>query len=136
MLRTFMIIMSRTLATAAVAIVFAGTSWAGNVEARFGNTVVAKSSDGSVTKVWYNKDKSLIAKVEAPGKPAVDSKGTWRVDGDKVCLTYDTAFGAFEANKERCVPLSGDKVGDSWKLKSKDAAGKDVDLEVTIVSGR
>jgi hypothetical protein len=129
------ITLSRLIATAVVATGFIGASWAGNIEARFGNTIVAKSSDGTVTKVWYNKDKTLTAKVEAPGKPAVNSKGIWRVDADKVCITAETAFGPFEANKERCVPLNGDKVGDSWKLKSKDAAGKDIDMEVTIVSG-
>ena len=127
---------SRSIVAAAITVGVVGASWAGNIEARFGNTVVAKSSDGTVSKVWYNKDKTLAAKLEAPGKPAVNSKGTWRVDGDKLCLTYDTAFAMFEANKERCVPLGGDKVGDSWKLKSKDAAGKEIDIEVTIVSGK
>lgn len=126
----------RLLATAAVAVASVGACWAGNIEARFGNTVVAKSSDGSVTKVWYNKDKTLTAKVEAPGKPAVTGKGKWRMDGDKVCFTYDSSFGMFEANKERCVPVSGDKVGDSWKVKTKDAAGKDVEVEVSIVAGK
>ena len=126
----------RTLAVAVAAIGFVAPSWAGNIEARFGNTVVAKSSDGTVTKVWYNKDKTVAAQAEIPGKPAVTSKGKWRVDGDKLCITYETAFAMFEANKERCVPLSGDKVGDNWKLKAKDAAGKDIEVDVTIVSGK
>ena len=129
------ITLSRLLATAVVAAGFIGATWAGNMDVRFGNTVVAKSSDGTVTKVWYDKDKTMAVEVEAPGKPAVTSKGMWRVDGDKVCITAETAFGPFEANKERCIPLNGDKVGDSWKMKSKDAAGKDTDVEVSIVSG-
>jgi hypothetical protein len=126
---------NRLIATAAVVVASIGMSWAGNLEARFGNTVVAKTSDGTVTKVWYAKDNTLTARVEAPGKPAATGKGKWRKDGDKVCFTYDSSFGMFEANKERCVPVSGDKVGDSWKLKTKDAAGKEIDVEVSIVAG-
>ena len=130
------ITLSRLIAASVVATGFIGATWAGNIEARFGNTIVAKAADGTVTKVWYNKDKTLAAKIEAPGKPAVDSKGVWRVEGDKVCITADAAFGPFEANKERCVPLNGDKVGDSWKSKAKDGAGKEIDMEVSIVSGQ
>ena len=58
------------------------------------------------------------------------------VDGANVCLTADETFGPFEKAKERCVPLNGDKVGDSWKSKSVDAAGKPVDVDVSIVAGQ
>jgi hypothetical protein len=126
---------TRILATAVAGAFFIGAAWAGNIEARFGNTVVAKAPDGTTSKFYYSKDNTFTAKVEQPGKPAVNAKGKWRVDGANVCITSDTAFGPFEANKERCIPLSGDKVGDTWKGKSMDAAGKPVDVDVTIVAG-
>jgi hypothetical protein len=129
-------IMTRTLATAAAAIMLVGAAWAGNIEARFGNTVVAKAPDGTVTKFHYDKAGTFTVTSEQPGKPAVSSNGKWRKDGDKVCLTADKTFGPFEAGKERCVPLMGDKVGDTWKSKSVGADGKPVDVDVTIVAGQ
>ncbi len=127
---------SRILTAAAAGMLFVGAAWAGNIDARFGNTVVAKAPDGTVTKFHYDKPDTFTATIEQPGKAAVNASGKWRVDGSNVCLTATTAFGPFEANKERCVPLNGDKVGDTWKSKSIDATGKPVDVDVSIVAGR
>jgi hypothetical protein len=106
------------------------------MEARFGNTVLAKAADGTTTKFHYEKDGTFTAVIEQTGQPQVTAKGKWRQDGDQLCLTSDTTFGPFEANKEACVPMTGDKVGDSWKSKSRDAAGNVVDVDVSIVAGR
>ena len=125
----------RIIALASAGLLVAGAAHAGNIDARIGNTVVAKAPDGTVTKFHYAKPDTFTATVEQPGKPAANTKGKWRVDGDKVCLTAEATFGPFEANKERCVPLQGDKVGDTWKSKSLDAAGKPVDVDVSIVAG-
>ena len=127
---------TRVFATAAAAILLAGAAWAGNMEARYGNTVVAKAPDGSVTKFHYDKAGTFTVTAEQPGKPPVSTKGKWRVEGDKVCLTAEASFGPFEAGKERCVPLMGDKVGDTWKSKGMGADGKPVDVDVTIVAGQ
>lgn len=127
---------TRTIAMSAAALLLAGAAWAGNIEARFGNTVVAKAPDGTVTKFHYDKAGTFTATSEQPGKPAVSTKGKWRVDGANVCLTADATFGPFEAGKERCVPLMGDKVGDTWKSKSIGADGKPVDVDVSIVAGQ
>src|SRR5262245_1157178 len=97
--------LTRILISAAAALLLAGAAWAGNMEARFGNTVVATAPDGTVTKFHYDKAGTFTATITQPGKPAVTAKGKWRQDGDKLCLTSDTAFGPFEANKEACVPL-------------------------------
>jgi len=113
-----------------------GLAWAGTMEARFGNTVVATAPDGTVTKFYYDADGKVAAKVETGGKIVLESKGKWRQDGAKLCLTFDATFGPFEANTERCVPLNGDKVGDTWPSASKDAAGNPVAISVTIVAGR
>ena len=128
--------LSKIFAAATAVLLLAVTAWAGNMDARFGNTVVAKAPDGTVTKFHYEKDGTFTAKVEQPGKPAQNAKGKWRQDGDKLCITSEATFGPFEAGKERCVPLMGDKVGDTWKSKSLDASGKPVDVDVTIVAGR
>ena len=99
--------LTRILATLVAGAFLIGAAWAGNMEARFGNTVVATGPDGTVTKFWYKKDGTFTAKAEQPGQAALNPKGKWRQDGDKLCITSDTSFGPFEANKERCVPADG-----------------------------
>jgi len=127
--------LTRIVATLVAGAFLIGAAWAGNMAARIGNTVVATAPDGTVTKFWYKADGTFTAKVAQPGKPVVDTKGKWRQDGDKLCITSEAAFGPFEANKERCVPLMGDNVGDKWKSQSLGADGKPVEVDVTIVAG-
>lgn len=127
---------TRAFAATAATVLLVAAAWAGNMEARYGNTVVAKAPDGTVTKFHYNKDGTFAASSQQPGKPAVNTKGKWRVQGDQVCLTPEAAIGPFEASKERCVPLMGDKVGDTWKSQSVGADGKPVAVDVTIVAGQ
>jgi hypothetical protein len=126
----------KRLIVLSASVLLATAAWAGNMDARIGNTVVAKAPDGTVTKFYYEKGGSFTATIEEPGKPTATVKGKWRQDGDKLCVTSEAAFGPFEANKERCLPLLGDKVGDTWKSKGRDAAGNEVDVVVTIVAGR
>ena len=113
-----------------------GTAFAGSMAARFGNTVVATSPDGSVTKFFYDADGKVAVTIEAGGKTVLTSKGTWRQDGTKVCLTLDPGFGPFVTGTERCIPLNGDKIGDSWTTPGVDAAGKPISVAVSIVQGR
>jgi hypothetical protein len=127
---------ARLIAAAFAGLVLFGSAFAGNMDARYGNTVVATYPDGSTTKFYYNADKTFTVKAEKDGKVLAESKGTWRQDGDKLCLTAETTFGPFEAGKERCVPLMGDKVGDSWPTPGKDANGNDITINVKIVAGR
>jgi len=126
----------RVAAAAAIGAFLVVPALAGNMEARFTNTVVTKAPDGTIVKVFYDKPDTFLATIDQPGKAAAHANGKWRVNGDKLCLTSETPFGQFEANKEGCVTLMGDKVGDTWQLPSKDAAGKDIKLDVTIVAGR
>lgn len=129
-------IFTRVAAAAVAFVVLLGSALAGNMQARFGNTVVATNPDGSMTKFYYNADKTFTAKAEAGGKVLLETKGTWRQDGDKLCLTAETTLGPFEGGKERCVPLMGDKVGDKWTSPGKDAKGNDITINVEIVAGR
>jgi hypothetical protein len=129
-----MSIPTRVLTTAVAGVFFVGAAWAGNMEARFGNTVVAKDPDGTVTKVFYDKPDTFTATIERPGKPVAKAKGKWHADAKKICVTSDVAFGPFDANREGCVLLRGDKVGDKWQVPDKDDAAKMTD--VSIVAGR
>ena len=122
-------------AVAILATLFVGPALAGSMEVRFGNTVVATYPDGSTSKFFYNKDGTLTAKYTQSGK-VTDTTGKWRVDGVNVCITVQAAMTIFEAGKERCVPLNGDKVGDKWTIPLKDTSGKDITVNVTIVAGR
>ena len=127
-----------TRLAAAVAILAAlldGPALAGSMEGRFGNTVVSTYPDGSTMKVFYNKDGTLSAKL-TQGAKVTDTTGKWRVDGANVCLTMQATVAIFEAAKERCVVLNGDKVGDKWQITAKDASGKDITVNATIVAGR
>jgi hypothetical protein len=123
------------LAAASILSALSMSAFAGSMDARIGNTVVATNPDGSTVKFYYNADNTFTAKAEAGGKTLLESKGTWRQDGDNLCLTSDTTFGPFEAGKERCVPLMGEKVGDKWETPGKDAEGNDISIKVEIVAG-
>lgn len=113
----------------------AGTALAGSMEARFGNTVLISGDQGE-TKLFYNEDNSFTATVSPKDGAMIESKGTWRIEGDQVCITPERAFLIFEAGKERCVPLQGEKVGDSWQTTSKGPDGQDVTATISIVAGR
>ncbi len=122
-------------AAALLTTLFLAPAFAGNMEVRFGNTVVATYPDGSTTKFFYNKDGTFTGKLTQAGKDS-NTAGKWRVDGANICITAQTTFTIFEAGKERCVPLNGDKVGDKWQVTTKDPSGKDTTVNVTIVAGR
>jgi hypothetical protein len=113
-----------------------GIAFAANVEARFGNTVLVAYPDGTAVKFFYNAVKTFSAKIEKDGNVLAETKGTWRVDAANICLTSEAPFGPFEPGKERCVPLQGDKVGDTWTVPGKDAKGNDIVATGKIVAGR
>ena len=113
---------SKLFSVCLVAALFAaGTALAGSMAARFGNTVVVTYPDGAIIKFFYNQDSTFSATAEAGGKTVAQTTGKWRQDGDKLCVKADTDFGAFKGGEERCVPLQGDKVGDTWQTKINDS---------------
>ena len=96
---------------------------------RYGNTVVAKGADGKeIGRTYYNADGSYTRKT-ADGK---ESKGTWKMDGGKVCLTQtDPAPPAGTAAV--CLPFPGAKnVGDSWDVALPDGTK----VTATLQKGR
>ena len=92
---------------------------------RYSNTVVAKTADGKEAgRTYYNADGSFTRKT-----PAGETKGTWKLEGDKICVTQ-TAPAAAPAV---CLPFPGAKiVGDSWEVTLPDGTK----LTVTLQQGR
>ncbi len=90
---------------------------------RFGNTTVATDASGAQSKLYYNADHTFTAKA---GTMSV--KGTWKVDGDKVCLSYDPAPPGMAS--PNCLPVAAHNVGDTWTVG--DGAQK---RTVTLVKG-
>ena len=129
----------RMIVIAALATGIALPAFAGNIKARFGNTMLATRPSGTTMKLWYNKDHTFTGELLAAGAPmTMQTSGKWRVDGDKICVTPDNPPGSESAPKrpETCAPLKGDKVGDTWKTTVKDIDGKSVTQTVKIVKGR
>lgn len=92
----------------------------GTVSTRFGNTVVSKG-DGPEVHTYYNADGTFTGKVIGM---KLTLKGTWKVDGDKLCLTYDPPPPTVK--NPVCVPNEEHAIGDTWM------AGK---RTVTLVQG-
>ena len=86
---------------------------------RYGNTTIATESNGTQTKLYYKADGTFTGK-----QGSLDFKGTWKVDGGKVCLKFDRAVPGYA--EPFCPAIEAHKVGDSWK-----AAGR----TVTLVKG-
>jgi hypothetical protein len=86
---------------------------------RYGNTTVAKG-DHEV-HMYYSANHTFTGKVVDVG---FDLKGTWAVNGDTLCLTYDPAPPTIR--NPQCQPVTPHKVGDSW------TAG---DRTVTLIQG-
>ncbi|MES1991380.1 MAG: hypothetical protein V4441_10575 [Pseudomonadota bacterium] len=129
----------RMIVTAALLTGMSLPAFAANIEVRFGNTMLATRPSGTTMKLWYNKDHTFTGELQAAGAPmAMQTSGTWRVDGNKVCVTPDNPPGSESAPKrpESCAPLKGDKVGDKWQTTVKDIDGKPVMQTVEIVKGR
>jgi hypothetical protein len=88
---------------------------------RFGNTTVAHTESGHEVHMYYKSDHTFTGKVVDVG---FDLKGTWAVDGSKLCLTYDPAPPT--VTNPQCQPIVAHKLGESWTSDGR---------AVTIVEG-
>ena len=86
---------------------------------RYGNTTVSTDTKGVETKVYYNADHTFTFK-----SGAQSGKGTWKVDGANICLTYETPMAGVP--NPLCLPVTAHKVGDTWTVG---------DRTVTLVQG-
>lgn len=74
---------------------------------RYGNTTISTDAKGVETKVYYNADHTFTFKSGAQA-----GKGTWKVDGGNICLTYETPQPGVP--NPLCLPVAAHKVGDTW----------------------
>jgi hypothetical protein len=122
--------MKRILAGFAVAAMSASLAFAADdpMASRYGNTIVISGPDGKeVGRVYYDADHKVVRKM-ADGK---EVKGTWAMEGGKLCfLQTDPAPKPEEA--KQCNDFPGAKaVGDSWEVTT--PMGK---LKATLQKGR
>ena len=74
---------------------------------RYGNTTVSTDAQGVETKVYYNADHTFTFK-----SAAQSGKGTWKLDGANICLTYETPMAGVP--NPLCLPVTARKVGETW----------------------
>ena len=74
---------------------------------RYGNTTVSTDTKGVETKVYYKADGTFTFK-----SGTTTGKGTWKVEGGTICLTYEAAPTGMP--NPLCVPVTAHKVGDTW----------------------
>jgi hypothetical protein len=95
---------------------------------RYGNTVVITGPDGKeVGRIYYDADKKVSRKM-ADGS---EVKGTWALEGTKLCFAQ-TAPAPKPEEAKQCSDFPGAKnVGDSWDVVT--PQGK---LKATLTKGR
>lgn len=95
---------------------------------RYGNTVVTTTADGKEAgRSYYDADGKFSRTT-----PAGTVKGTWKLDGDKVCITQTEPAPAAGATPT-CIPANGGKkAGDSWDVTLPDGTK----LKATLQKGR
>lgn len=74
----------------------------------FGNTVISKGN-GPEVHTYYNADGTVTGKIIGM---KLSLKGTWKVDGDQLCLTYTPPPPT--VRNPICVPNEEHKIGDTW----------------------
>jgi len=97
---------------------------------RYGNTLVIKGPDGKeIIRLYYDQGGALSTKM-TDGKT---SKGTWKLEGDKICVTQTEPAPDPSMPTPQCQPFSGaHKVGDTWEVTRADG----VKLTATLQQGR
>jgi hypothetical protein len=109
--------MRTILLAAGFAALSASLAYADDIMAsRYGNTTIATDAKGVQTKIYYAAGGTLTGK-----QGTMDFKGTWKIDGGKVCLHFATPVPGYA--EPFCPPVAAHKVGDKWK-----AGGRDVTL--------
>jgi hypothetical protein len=74
----------------------------------FGNTVISKGN-GPEVHTNYNADGTVTGKIIGM---KLTLKGTWKVEGDQLCLTYTPPPPT--VRNPICVPNEEHKIGDTW----------------------
>jgi len=77
----------------------------------YGNTVVVHTDSGHEVHIYYNADHTFTGKVVDVG---FNLKGTWAVDGDTLCRTYDPVPPT--VTNPVCQPIEAHNIGDNWQV--------------------
>jgi hypothetical protein len=122
--------MKRILTAAALAAFSASMAMAADdpMASRYGNTIVTTTADGKAAGSTYYDADGKMSRKTPDGK---ETKGTWKLEGDKLCITQtDPAPAAGAA--PTCLPFAAHKVGDSWDVTLPDGTK----LKATLKQGR
>ena len=97
---------------------------------RYGNTLIIKGADGKeVIRLYYDQGGTMATKMP-DGKT---TKATWKMDGDKICVTQTEPAPPPEMASASCTPFTGaHKVGDTWEVTRPDGTK----LTATLQQGR
>lgn len=80
------------------------------VEAAFGNTILSTYPDGRQAELWLQSGGVYQAK----GRRGDDSHGTWRIKGERLCLSQHAPFPAPFAF---CTPIP-ESMHSSWTARA------------------
>lgn len=120
--------MTRTLALAALAAALTVPAAARadpRLEPAFGNTIVSTYRDGRVGKLWLEPNGAY----RGEGRSGRVSIGTWRVDGDRLCMRQRRPF---PAPFSYCTAIVPGGVGARWSGRAPD--GEPINIQ--LVAGR
>jgi hypothetical protein len=97
---------------------------------RYGNTLVIKGADGKeIIRLYYDQGGALSTKM-ADGKT---TKGTWKLEGDKICVSQTEPAPEKPEMATQCTPFTGArKVGETWEVTRPDGTK----LTATLQQGR
>jgi hypothetical protein len=82
---------------------------------RFGNTEHVENSIGHAS-IYFNADHTFTGKASAV-LINLSLKGTWKIDGTNLCLTYDSPPPG--EDNPSCAPATAHVIGDTWDSKGR-----------------
>lgn len=99
-------------AGAALLLMISGTAFASapRVARAFGNTIMSTYPDGRQAELWLAAD----GRYRAKGRRGDDSSGTWRVNGDRLCLRQHRPF---PAPFSYCTPIP-QRMDHAWSARA------------------
>ena len=89
---------------------------------RFGNTEHVENTIGHAS-IYFNADHTFTGKASAV-LIHLSLKGTWKIDGNNLCLTYDSPPPG--EDNPSCAPATAHVIGDTWDSKGR---------KVTLIKG-
>ena len=96
-----------------------------NVSAAFGNTILSTYPDGRTAKLWLKADGTYTA----VGRRRTPSSGTWKVKGEKICLSQKKPT---RGPISYCTEIRSGGVGTSWSGRA--VTGEKI--KITLVAGK